>query len=118
MAMRCCSELGHREGPGPMEIPDEDLDAEQAQANGQIHYVLVMLVLKKAESAPVGRSSEVWRLLVYEYEPKQRRRSQAILSSVLRAKLPDPLRASITLRGWSSSARTSRAGRSQTRSWQ
>eukprot|EP00959_Pyramimonas_sp_CCMP1952_P414917 8693563-Pyramimonas_sp.AAC.1 len=69
-------------GPEPMEIPDEDLDAEQAQANGQLYYVLVMLVkgaaLKKANSTPVGHGSEVWRLL------------QAMVSSVLRAKLPDP----------------------------
>ncbi|CAK0863201.1 unnamed protein product [Prorocentrum cordatum] len=86
-------------GPEPMEIPDEDFDAEQAQANGQPYYVLVMLAkgaaLKKAKSAPVGHGSEAWRLLVYEYEPKPRRRFQAMLSSVLRAKLPDPLSESL-----------------------
>ena len=47
--------------------------------------------LKKAKSAPQGHGAEVWRLLVSEYEPKARRRYQAMLSNLLRVELHDPL---------------------------
>ena len=82
-------------GPEPVELPDGDLDAELARANGQLYYILAMLTkgaaLKNAKSAPAGHGAEVWRLLAYEYEPKPRQRFQAMLSGILRAKLPDPL---------------------------
>ena len=83
-------------GPDPMEVPQ---GAELAQANGQLYYAPVMLVkgaaTKKAKSSPVGRGAEVWGLLAYEYEQTQRRRSQAMLSAVLRFKLPGSLSESI-----------------------
>ena len=83
-------------GPDPVDLPQA---AELARANGQLYYVLVLLVkgaaMKKAKSAPVGHGAEVWRLLACEYELKQRRRFQAKLSGGLRTKLPDPLSESI-----------------------
>ena len=65
------------------------------QATAQLYYILVMLMkgaaMKKARTAIAGHGAEVWRLLCLEYEPKQRRRFQAMLANVLRARLPEPL---------------------------
>ena len=47
--------------------------------------------MKKARNALVGHSSEIWRLLCEEYEPRQRRRLRAMLSAVLRVQLREPL---------------------------
>ena len=75
-------------------IPPFQAEA-QRQADAQLYYVLVMLVkgsaMKKARTAQSGRGAEVWRLLCLDYEPKQRRRFQAMLANLLRSKLTEPL---------------------------
>ena len=54
------------------------------QNNAQLYNVLAMLekdvAMKQARNALVGHGSEIWRLLCEEYEPRQRRRCQAMLS--------------------------------------
>ena len=65
------------------------------QVNAQLYYVLAMLVkdgaMKKARNALVGHGSGIWRLLCKEYEPRQRRRFQAMLSAILRVQRKEPL---------------------------
>ena len=85
--------MRHAEGIADVcaQFPEE----QQQQSNAQLYYVLVMLVkgsaMKKARTAPTGHGAEVWRLLCLEYEPKQRRRFQAMLANLLRSKLAEPL---------------------------
>ena len=46
--------------------------------------------MKKDRNALVGGGSEIWRL-GEEYEPRQRRRFQAVLSAILRVQVREPL---------------------------
>ena len=66
-------------------------DARLQPGQRQLYNVLAMLVkyraMKKARNALVGHGSEIWRLLCEEYEPRQGRRIQAMLSAILRVQL-------------------------------
>ena len=69
--------------------------------SAQLYYILVMLVKGKAldilKGAPEGDGAEAWRLVTKEWEPRERTRFAAMLSSILRAQLPDPLSASMVV---------------------
>ena len=64
------------------------------QVNAQLYYVLAVLVkdgaMKKARNTRMSHGSEIWSLLCEEYEPRQRRRFQAMLSAILRVQLKEP----------------------------
>ena len=80
----------------PQTFPTAQSDV---QVNAQLYYVLAMLVkdgaMKRARNAPVGHGSEIWRLLCEKYEPRRRRRFQAMLSATLSVQLKEPLGVSL-----------------------
>ena len=63
--------------------------------HAQLCYVLAVLMkdgaMKKARNAPVRHGSEIWRWLCEEYDTRQRRRFQTMLSAILRVQLKEPL---------------------------
>ena len=75
----------------PLDLPSAPSDR---QVNAQLYFVLAMLLkdgaMKKAPNALVGHGSEMWRLLCEEYEPRQRRRFQAMPRAILRVQLREP----------------------------
>ena len=75
-----------------LELPTSPSDN---QVNAQLHSVLAMIVIdgamKKARNALVCKNREIWSLLCEEYQPRQRRRLQAMLSTTLNVQLRESL---------------------------
>ena len=63
--------------------------------SAQLYYILVLMVkdraLVKLRTAPTGNGFECWRLFCAEWEPKQKGRLTAMLTSILKCELKDPL---------------------------
>ena len=72
--------------------------ADQA-ISAQLHYVLALSckerALEKLRAAPIGNGLEIWRLFCEEWEPRQRMRFTAMLTSILRIELKDPIISSL-----------------------
>ena len=73
-------------------FPKDDTDIS---LSAQLYYVLCLSVkdraLEKLRAAPVANGLEVWRLFCDEWEPRQRMRFTAMLTSILRVELKDPV---------------------------
>ncbi len=73
----------------------QPMDPQGRQLGERLYFVLVMpvcdMALKKVRAAPEGRGTEIRRVLCDEYEPTRARLFQALLSSIWRASLKDPL---------------------------
>jgi hypothetical protein len=82
-------------------------DAIDLALSAQLYYVLCLSVkdraLEKLRAAPVGNGLEVWRLFCEEWEPRQRMRFTAMLTSILRVELKDPVLPALEL--WERSIR-------------
>ena len=76
----------------PLDLPTAPSDR---QVNVQVFCVLAMLVkdgaTKNSRNGPLGHGSEIWSLLFGEYEPRQRRRFQAMRGANLKVQLREPL---------------------------
>ena len=72
--------------------------ADQA-ISSQLYYVLALSckdrALEKLRAAPIGNGLEIWRLFCDEWEPRQRMRFTAMLTSILHTELMDPIISSL-----------------------
>ena len=72
--------------------------ADQA-ISAQLYYALALSckerALEKLRAAPIGNGLEIWRLFCEEWEPRQRMRFTAMLTSILRIELKDPIISSL-----------------------
>ena len=93
-------------------FPKDDTDIS---LSAQLYYVLCLSVkdraLEKLRAAPVANGLEVWRLFCEEWEPRQRMRFTAMLTSILRVELKDPVVPALEFGNGPSASTSSRAVR-------
>ena len=74
-------------------------DPGNEEHSRSLYYMLVMScrekALKKLRSVLEGHGLEAWRIFNLEWEPRQQQRFTAMLTSILRAELEDPIESSL-----------------------
>ena len=84
--MRVVFELATRKGSDP--VINSDMTVELQSLSTQLYHMLVMMLSDKAleivRNSPEGVGAEVWRKLLWEYEPGVGIRYGAMLQSLLK----------------------------------